>query len=398
MAETVVLAPASYIVDPDLGSDPERPWRLMQGLVKRGIRVVAVARKFARADDLGEGIVVRLVPGEVPTSATGRVLDRIRLYLYARAVALNEIKGGSVLVVHHFGPCARQSPSLLPRLPVPFVYGPMPGATPKRGLSGGDWAYWLGLPEISRYRMLASVGFSKVAAPGAQLLWRRTIARADAVTVEASQNIPAERPDSVVIPPGIDTCHFIPDGESPVPGRIVAAGVLVRRKGFDVLIRAVANTIREVPTVHVLIVGDGPQKAELARLAADLGISSQIQFLGRVNRSDLPALYRSSMVASHPARLDTFPLAPIEAMACGVPVLVSDAGALPEMVGDGGSIHHVGDFMKLSDHLVTALRSPEWRRAVGQAARERAVTRYSVDAMANAYLALYRHLGARGRS
>src|ERR1700730_10478455 len=97
MAETVVLAPAGYIVDPDLGSDPERPWRLIQGLVRRGIRVVAVARTIARPRELGEGVTVRLVPGEIPTSATGRVIDRIRLYVYARVVALNELKGGGVL-------------------------------------------------------------------------------------------------------------------------------------------------------------------------------------------------------------------------------------------------------------------------------------------------------------
>src|ERR1700737_4406958 len=117
MPETVVLAPAGYIVDPDLGSDPERPWRLRQGLVRRGVRVVAVARKIARVHELGEGITVRLLPGEIPTSATGRVIDRVRLYMYARAVAMDEVKRNGVLAVHHFGPCARQSRRLLPRLP-----------------------------------------------------------------------------------------------------------------------------------------------------------------------------------------------------------------------------------------------------------------------------------------
>jgi glycosyltransferase involved in cell wall biosynthesis len=225
-------------------------------------------------------------------------------------------------------------------------------------------------------------------------MWRRTIARADAVTVEAAQNIPPERPDSVVIPTGIDTAFFSPDGGSPVPGRIIAVGVLVWRKGFDVLIRALAKAIRDVPSAHALIAGDGPQKAELVRLAADLGVSSKIRFLGRVERQELPALYQSSMVACHPARLDNFPAAPIEAMACAVPVLVSNAGALPELVGDAGLIHNVDDFMGLSEHLVTSLRNSEWRRASASAARERALARYSVEAMANAYLALYQRLAA----
>ena len=392
MPETVVLAPASYIVDPDTGSDPERPWRLMQGLSRRGVRVVAVARKVARATELGEGVTVRLVPGAIPTSATGRIIDRVRLYLYARAVALNEVAANGVLAVHHFGPCARQSPSLLPRLPVPFVYGPMPGATPKKGLSGGDWAYWLGLPDSSSYRALASFAVSKAIAPGAHFLWRRTISRADAVTVEAAQNIPPERPDSIVIPPGVDTAHFAPKVGGQVPGRIIAVGLLAWRKGFDVLIRAAASTIREVPNAHLLIAGDGPQKSALERLAADLGIGSQVRFLGRVARRDLPALYQSSAVACHPARLDTFPLAPIEARACGLPVLVSDSGALREMVGEAGLIHHVENFEELADQLKTLLRDDKLRQEIGTGARARALERYSIDAMAEAYLALYRKL------
>src|SRR2546421_280733 len=107
---TVILAPASYEVDPDLGSDPERPWRLIQGLVSQGIHVVAVARKFARAAELGERFSLRLLPGRLPNTALGRVYDRIRLYQYARVVVLAELARGDVMAVHHFGPCSRQSP------------------------------------------------------------------------------------------------------------------------------------------------------------------------------------------------------------------------------------------------------------------------------------------------
>src|SRR5438132_13749424 len=111
---TVVLAPAGYEVDPDLGSDPERPWRLASGLTRRGLRVVAVARRVARMGDLGSGATVALVPGKVPTSAAGLFIDRVRLYLFARAVTLRELRTTDVIAVHHFGPCGRESPSLLP--------------------------------------------------------------------------------------------------------------------------------------------------------------------------------------------------------------------------------------------------------------------------------------------
>lgn len=111
--DTVVLAPAGYLVDSTLGSDPERPWRLIQGLAAKGIRVVAIARTVNQAQAWGPSAIVRLVPGRMPASPTGRLLDRIRLYLFARKIAIDEASRGPLLAVHHMGPCSRMSPSTL---------------------------------------------------------------------------------------------------------------------------------------------------------------------------------------------------------------------------------------------------------------------------------------------
>jgi glycosyltransferase involved in cell wall biosynthesis len=226
------------------------------------------------------------------------------------------------------------------------------------------------------------------------MMWRRTVKDADAVTVEAHANIPPERPDAVVIRPGIDTTLFKPNSAAPKPGRIVAVGGLYRRKAFDVLIRATAVAAAGSGGLHVLIAGEGPEKETLNRLATDLGVADRITFLGRLSRRDLPDLYCSAVAVCHPARYDTFPLAPIEAMACGLPVLVSNAGALPEMVGDAGIVHSVGDVSMLAAHLASIVEDKKLRTRLGEAAREHAVRMYSLAAMCDGYLNLYRDLSA----
>src|SRR5947208_5645479 len=128
--DTIVLAPAGYLLDPDIGSDYERPWRLANGLARRGMRVVVVARDVKRADELGPNVVVDSPPGALPNTPVGRLFDRLNLYLHARHVAHKEVHSGHALVVHHLGPCGAGSPSLIGNLPIPFLYGPVPATLP----------------------------------------------------------------------------------------------------------------------------------------------------------------------------------------------------------------------------------------------------------------------------
>jgi len=388
MEERVVLAPAGYEVDPERGSDQERPWRLIKGLNARGIRVVVVARSVVRADELGSGVTLRLLPGKFPSSPAGRLLDRARLYLHARNVALSEVRRGGVLAVHHYGPCSQWSPSFVPRLSVPLIYGPLP--LDRNRMAQAEWLMWLAVPANSFAGASIGFGLDRSIRPLARLLFQRTIARVDAVTVEARANIPSQRPDAYVIPPGIDTDTFHPDEGTAVRGRILAVGPLLPRKGLDVLVRALALACPNAPELHVVLAGDGPERVRLQQLAAGLGVAERISFVGRVPRNHLPELYRSAVAACHPARSDTFPLAPIEAMACGIPVLVSDSGALPEMVNDPRLVHPTNDAATLAGQLAWIVRDERSRLDLGEAARRRATTVYSWDRMCELYLALYR--------
>src|ERR1700693_46671 len=365
-ADTVVLSPAAYLLDPDLGSEPERPWRLAQGLAQRGLRVVIVAREAKRLEELGHNVVLDRPPGGWPTTPAGRILDRVNLYLHARRVAYREVASGRALVVHHMGPCSEQSPSLIGRLPVPFVYGPLPISRDHNDQE--EWLSWLGTPDAHVSPALLSRVIAGPAGVAAHWMWRRRIRRADAITVEATVNVPTWSGKVYVIPPGIDAIQFSPMLLSKrVPGRVIAVGKLFDRKGYDVLIRAVARAVRAHPSANLVLVGSGPEEQSLRLLASELGIGSLVTFAGTVAREDLPTLPTSADVFCHPARWDTFPLAPLEAMACGLPTLVSSAGALPEIVGDAGIVHAVGNDAELSTHLVDVLSDANTRRILGTA-------------------------------
>jgi glycosyltransferase involved in cell wall biosynthesis len=391
--DTVVLAPAGYLIDPDVGSDYERPWRLAQGLAKRGLRVVVVARDARKMAELGPMVELSCPPGRLPNSPMGRVIDRANLYWHARRVAHAEVASGHALVIHHLGPCGQQSPSLVTRLQIPFVYGPVPASRPANLEDDDEWLSWLRTPNASRIQTrLSSIAATSARIP-AHLMWLRTMRQADAITVEAAANLSNQHPNEVVIPPGIDEVVFCPRGKSsPVPGRVIAVGRLLSRKGYDMLIRAVARTAQSQAGAHLLLVGSGPEEKALRLLAGELGVESVVTFTGDVPRAKLPDLLRSAEVFCHPATWDNVPFAPLEAMACGLPTIVSATGGLPDIVGKAGVVHKVGDVEDLTRALLAILNSQGTRDALGQAARARILERFTWQAMSDSYFELYMRL------
>jgi glycosyltransferase involved in cell wall biosynthesis len=387
--DTVVLAPAGYLLDPDIGSDYERPWRLAQGLAERGLRVVVVAREVKRAAELGPNVELAIPPGAMPTSPVGRVTDRAILYWHARAIVRGEVSARRALVVHHLGPCGEYSPSLNGRLPIPFVYGPVPGPRPL-DLKDDEWLSWLRTPDATSRQLALSKVIVGPARGLAHILWKRTIRQSDAVTVEARANASSIQSDAVVIPPGIDAVQFSPGRpEDKVTGRVIAVGRLLERKGYDLLIRAIGDVVRNYSPAHLLLVGAGPAEQDLRRLTSQLGLDSSISFVGNVPRKDLPRLLNSAEVFCHPARWDNVPFAPLEAMACGLATLVSSAGGVPDTVGEAGLVHQAGEQEELTRHLSEILSKPGLLRSLGAAARRRVVERFTWQAMCDSYLELY---------
>lgn len=138
-------------------------------------------------------------------------------------------------------------------------------------------------------------------------------------------------PEVVVLPPGVDTARFRPpDDALPLTEEPTVAfvGDLVLHKGADVLVRALARLA--VPW-RAVVVGEGPEGESVRALAEELGVAGRVSWAGRVPHEELPALLGRAAVAAVPSRRDALGQVAIEALACGVPVVVSGVGGLAEI-------------------------------------------------------------------
>jgi glycosyltransferase involved in cell wall biosynthesis/phosphoheptose isomerase len=209
----------------------------------------------------------------------------------------------------------------------------------------------------------------------------------------------ADRAKLNVIPCGVDLALFTPDGpcapRGPEQHRLLCVGRLVERKGVGNVIRALA----ELEDAELLIaggadaehLGDDPDARRLEALAVDAGVADRVHLLGRVTREDLPALLRSGDVVVCAPWYEPFGIVPLEAMACGVPVVASAVGGMIDTVVDGVTGVHVPP--RDPDRLAAALRDlladPGRRAAMGSAGVRRARQLYDWDRIAAATLEAY---------
>ncbi len=157
---------------------------------------------------------------------------------------------------------------------------------------------------------------------------------------------------------------------------IIYAGKLTYAKGVDVLLRAVKLYEDEAPDTLTLIVGDGEEMQSLQDLAADLELKS-VRFLGNVDQASLCSLYNVSHIDMVPSRKEAFGLVALEAMACGIPVIASDQGGLPDFVNDSvGYLVKPEDPEAIKDAVISILKrikdddSGIWRYDISSYARE----------------------------
>lgn len=196
-----------------------------------------------------------------------------------------------------------------------------------------------------------------------------------------------------LIPLGVDTEEFSPAGATspraePVIGYI---GRLEPYKGVEILLRAAASR----PHWRVEISGDGSQRAELVALAAELGITDRVTFLGFAQGDELADRYRRLDVVAVPSIpwpgwLEQFCRVAVEAMASGVPVVASRSGAIPDVVADSGVLVEPGDAPALAAGIDEALGETRWSQL-----RERGLARsaeFTWERVAQQQSALYRHV------
>lgn len=152
---------------------------------------------------------------------------------------------------------------------------------------------------------------------------------------------------------------------------VLNVGELTTRKNAALLVAAVPNLVERFPTLRVLLVGEGDQRAPLERQIEDLGVHEHVRLLGF--RRDAVDLYGAADVYAHTAHVEGFGFAVAEAMACHLPCVVTNASSLPEVIEDGvtGALFEDDDVAGLRDALARYLEAPNRRRAHGEAGRAR---------------------------
>ena len=196
-----------------------------------------------------------------------------------------------------------------------------------------------------------------------------------------------------VIPDAVDLETFTPVQRDTYPEkvRVLSIGRLIRRKGFQFLIRALPQVLEKVSQdFEIEIVGDGPYQQELVRLAESLGVAFHIRFVGSVPYPVLPQKYRDADLFILPSLAEGMPLVVLEAMGTGLPIVVSRVQGIDELVVDGvnGALFDPGDVDGLAHCLIKLIDAGEARIKMGKASTER-VKPYDWKHIAEAYLNLY---------
>ena len=198
-----------------------------------------------------------------------------------------------------------------------------------------------------------------------------------------------------VIPNGVDVERFHPrwpdralqqelglDANAPVVG-IVAA--LRPEKNHELFLQVAAMVRAKLPAARFLVVGDGPQRATLEKLAENLNITEAVRFLG--TRSDVPELLSLMDVLVLTSHMEANPICLLEAMASEKPVVATRVGSVPETVLDGrtGFLVPAGDSEALAQRVLELLTDRVRAATLGLAGREHVIAHWSVDRMVQGY-------------
>jgi glycosyltransferase involved in cell wall biosynthesis len=209
-----------------------------------------------------------------------------------------------------------------------------------------------------------------------------------------------------IVPCGVDTSRFTPDGDVwPSNGRprLLSLGRMVERKGVDTVIRALAD----LPDVELLIAGgpppaelsDDPEARRLSALTDELGVGDRVELLGSVDHEGVPALIRSADAVVTTPWYEPFGIVPLEAMSCGRPVIGSAVGGLLDSVADRetGLLVPPRNPSAVADAVRRLLADETLRRRLGRAGRRRAESRFDWARVAEQVENVYAEVTGRVR-
>ena len=228
--------------------------------------------------------------------------------------------------------------------------------------------------KLKQWRWFSFIGMQKrVSRTLGRIITVSECARKDIAT---AFRIPKER--LCVVPNGINTQLFYPiPGIKREPGRIIVTNSSdVPLKGLYYLLHAVAKLARH-RDIRLVVVGSAKENGGITRLIRRLNIGHRIHFTGRISDDEFVRQYARASIAVIASVYEGFGLPAGEAMACGVPVISTTGGALPEVVGDAGVLVPPGDSAALARAMAELLDHPEQAAELGQRGYERVMRHFT---------------------
>ena len=199
---------------------------------------------------------------------------------------------------------------------------------------------------------------------------------------------------SSVLHTGIDVPAEAPTPLPTHPPRLLCLGRLAPQKGVDVALRAFARLRKRIPGVRLVIAGDGPERAALERLTAQLGLMQQVDFLGWIPPAQVYTVLNTATIVVMPSRWEGLPSVALQAAMMERPVVASRVGGLPEIVEHErtGLLIHEVDSAVLAEALIALLTAPARAVQMGQAARRHVQKVFAWETYVDTCEALYQKL------
>ncbi|HSP79145.1 MAG TPA: N-acetyl-alpha-D-glucosaminyl L-malate synthase BshA [Myxococcaceae bacterium] len=336
----------------------------------------------------------------------------VRLRGTARPVLFHEVTESDYPALHHSGtyPIALASKMIelasYERLDVLHVHYAIPHAT----------SAWMACEVLGDRapRIVTTLHGTDITLvgsdPGYLPITRFSILRSHAVTTPSESlrhttrqrlDIPEDCPIEV-IPNFVDTeryaplrdrarlREFFPDLGETEPVLLHASNFRPVKRIGDVL--AIFAEVNSQRPCRLLMIGDGPERSPAERQVRELGLASRVAFLGK--QDSFVELLASADVFLLPSEQESFGLAALEALSCGVPVVASDVGGVPELVdsGETGYLAPVGDVRAMADQVLSLVSEPARWRAFSQRARQTVLERFQLGPAVERYEALYRRV------
>jgi glycosyltransferase involved in cell wall biosynthesis/phosphoheptose isomerase len=379
-------SPLAVLGGVDAGGQNVHVAALAQAVARRGAEVVVHTRRddpdLPARVEMAPGVVVHHVdagpPEPVPKDA---LLEHMPAFAHALVRAWSTDRPD---VVHaHFWMSGRAALLAAREVPVPVV----------------QTFHALGVVK-RRYQ-----GDKDTSPPERLGIERDIVRRVDEIVATCTDEVfelvrmGASRHKLTVVPCGVDLTLFGPDGPRERRGgarhRLLCVGRLVERKGIGNVIEALA----ELPATELVVAGGpaarlldaDPEVRRLREVAQRCGVADRVHLRGRVEHGDLPALLRSADAVVCAPWYEPFGIVPVEAMACGVPVVASAVGGMIDTVVDGVTGVHVAprDPERLAAALRGLLDDPQRRAKYGRAGVRRARRLYDWGRVATATLDVY---------